>query len=77
MRSKRDELRSQIDEVDQNIMDLIEYRMDLMDLISIWCQQNYIDFKDPKRAKEVIENYTDTLGSVGVTLSSFVLGLDF
>ena len=77
MRSKRDELREQIDEVDQNIMDLIEYRMDLMDLISIWCQQNYIEYKDPKRAKEVIENYTDTLGSPGMAVANFVLGLDF
>lgn len=77
MRSKREELREQIDEVDQNIMDLIEYRMDLMDLISIWCQQNYIDFKDPKRAKEVIENYTDTLGSPGTTFANFLLALDF
>lgn len=77
MQSKRDELRSQIDEVDQNIMDLIEYRMDLMDLINIWCQQNYIEYNDPKRAKEVIENYTDTLGSPGKTLSSLILALDF
>lgn len=77
MQSKRDDYRATIDDIDDEIIALVDYRIDMMQMIDLWNQQNHIPSDDPARCAEVKERYTDCLGSIGASLSNLLQSMDF
>lgn len=77
MQSKRDEYREEINEIDEQIISLIDYRIDMMQMIDLWNQQNYLPSEDAKRSAEVTELYEDCLGSNGTALAKLLQAMKF
>ena len=75
MVSKLEEFRRQIDEADQQIIQWIEHRLDIVDMISIWKQANYLEAKDIDREAIIRGRYYDHFGEDGAELADVILGI--
>lgn len=73
MRSKLDELRKEVDECDQQIIEWLCQRREIVEEISIWKQHNHIDRLDENREALILGKYYRDFDSDAIDLVRAIL----